>query len=698
MYEYAWLIVVLPLLGFLIAGLLGRFFPKHVGWVAVGTIGAAFVVALVLLIQVLQAGAIGGEVHETVHGITWVEGFEFNLLIDNLSAFMLVLVSLLSTLIALYSIGYMAHEDGKPRYFAEICLFVAGMLGTVSADNFLQLLVFWEIMGLCSYLLIGFWYHKPEAASAAKKAFLLTRVGDVLFLIGVVAIFVVFGTVEFEGIQTAIAAQFGAGTLDLRMMMVIPLLLFGGAVGKSAQFPLHVWLPDAMEGPTPVSALIHAATMVKGGVYLVARSFIFLVPTDEVTGVIKDAVPWNAILVIAVIGGFTAFFAATMALANYDIKRVLAFSTISQLGYMFLGLGAGAWLLAEEGVHHTAGYSAGIFHLANHAFFKALLFLAAGSVIHAVHTNDMREMGGLRKRMPITSITMLLGCLALAGIPPFSGFWSKDEILAVTFEVGSANFVFTLLWILGILTAFMTAFYTFRLWFSVFAGKFRGHDEEHVHESPGVMTGPLAVLSIFAVASGLIFLFAIPGTWSNLVYYGEAELANPLKAFAPTVEGALLGISVAVAVGGLLLAYAVYYRQRIPAAVFTRSSAGASVHRLLLNRYYMDNGYNAFARVGVMAAARGVDWFDRKVIDGAVNAVGRGTLALASASDWFDRKVIDGAVNAFSLSTVRTSLSLRRRQTGRVQNYAAVVVLGLSAVILVILIVRVVLPALGVMP
>ena len=700
-YWYAWLIILLPLLGFLIAGLLGRYFPKHVGWVAVGTIGAAFVVALVLLVQVLQAGAIGGEVHETVHGIRWVEGFEFNLLVDNLSAFMLVLVSLLSMLIALYSIGYMAHEDGKPRYFAEVSLFVAGMLGTVSADNFLQLLVFWEIMGLCSYLLIGFWYHKPEAASAAKKAFLVTRVGDVLFLFGILAIWNIFGTVEFKGIQEAIPLKFGTSALDMRMMTLIPLLLFGGAVGKSAQFPLHVWLPDAMEGPTPVSALIHAATMVKAGVYLVARSFIFLVPTHEVMGareVFEEAVPWNAILVIAVLGGFTAFFAATMALANYDIKRVLAFSTISQLAYMFLGLGAGAWLLAEEGVAHTAGYSAGIFHLANHAFFKALLFLAAGSVIHAVHTNDMREMGGLRKRMPITSITMLLGCLALAGIPPFSGFWSKDEILAVTFEVGSANFVFTLLWILGILTAFLTAFYTFRLWFSVFAGKFRGHDEEHVHESPGVMTGPLAVLAVFAVASGLLFLFAIPGTWSNLIWYGEAEAANPLKAFAPTIEGALLGVSVLVAVGGVVLAYFVYHRQRIPAAVFTRSKAGASIHRLLENRYYMDNGYNAFARVGVMTAARAIDWFDRKVVDGAVNAVGRGTLALAGASDWFDRKVIDGAVNAFSLSTVRTSLSLRRRQTGRVQNYAAVVVLGLSAVILVILIVRVVLPALGVIP
>ncbi|MEK6851383.1 MAG: NADH-quinone oxidoreductase subunit L [Candidatus Thermoplasmatota archaeon] len=699
MYEYAWLILVLPLLGFLIAGLLGRYFPKHVGWVGVVTIGAAFVVALFLLVQVLQAGAIGGHVPpETVRGIKWVEGFEFNLLVDNLSVFMLTLVSLLSTLIALYSIGYMKDEEGKPRYFAEICLFVAGMLGTVSADNFLQLLIFWEIMGLCSYLLIGFWYHKPEAASAAKKAFLVTRVGDVLFLFGVIAIWNIFGTVEFKGIQEGLAANWAS--IDPRMLTLIPLLLFGGAVGKSAQFPLHVWLPDAMEGPTPVSALIHAATMVKAGVYLVARSFIFLVPTHEVAGnleVIDGAVPWNAILVIAIIGGFTAFFAATMALASYDIKRVLAFSTISQLAYMFLGLGAGAWLLASHGVEETVGYSASLFHLTNHAFFKALLFLAAGSVIHAVHTNDMREMGGLRKYMPVTAWTMLIGSLALAGIPPFSGFWSKDQILAVTFEMGAEQTLFYALYALGILTAFMTAFYTFRLWFMTFAGTFRGHHEDRVHESPGVMTGPLAVRAVFAVVSGL-FLFIVPGTWSNLIFYGEAAAESPLKTFLHFPENALAGLSIAVAAGGVGLAYLVYYRQRIPAAVFTRSPAGAGVHRILSNRYYMDNAYNGFASVAVMAFSRAVDWVDRRVIDGAVNAVGRGTLALAGASDWFDRKVIDGAVNAFSLSTVRTSLSLRRRQTGRVQNYAAVVVLGLSVVILVVLIVRIVLPALGVLP
>jgi len=693
MFEYAWLIIVLPLISFVVSGTLGRYAGRHVGWITVGSIAGSFVIALLVLVQVVSdpsRSAIGGEYREVVGGIEWIEGFEFNLLIDNLSAWMLVLVSLLSTLIALYSIGYMKDEDGKPRYFAEISLFVAGMLGTVSADNFLQLLIFWEIMGLCSYLLIGFWYHKPEAASAAKKAFLVTRIGDVLFLIGVVAIFVVFGTVEFEGIQNEIARQFGAETLDLRAMTIIPLLLFGGAIGKSAQFPLHVWLPDAMEGPTPVSALIHAATMVKAGVYLVARSFIFLVPIDPATdAVIEEVVPWNAILFIAIIGGFTALFAATMALASYDIKRVLAFSTISQLAYMFLGLGAGAWLLAEHGLAGgTTGFSAAMFHLTNHAFFKALLFLAAGSVIHAVHTNDMREMGGLRKHMPITAWTMLFGCLALAGLPPLSGFWSKDEILAVTFEVGGGNRLFYLLYLLGILTAFMTAFYAFRLWFMTFEGKFRGSHEDHLHESPRVMTAPLVVLAGFAISSGLLLLLGIPGTWSNFVFYGEHHAANAFAAFAPTVEGGLLLLSIVVAAGGFLLAYTVYYRQTVPAERFTRSPIGARLHRLLLNRYYMDRAYDNLASDGVSGVSRALDWFDRKILDGIVNGIGRGTVRLAAASDKFDRTAIDGAVNALSLSTVRSSFALRQRHTGRVQNYAAVVVLGMTAVILAVLVVR----------
>src|SRR5438876_707378 len=523
----------------------------------------SLVLSLYVFVQVLAQGAIGGNfAAQTIAGYVWLPSIPGNeirisLLIDNLSSLMLVLVSFLCLLIFIYSLGYMHEEEGKPRYYAEVSLFATGMLGTVSADNFLQLLIFWEIMGLCSYLLIGFWYRKPEAAAAAKKAFLVTRIGDVLFLVGVLVIWNVFATLSFGEIQRKMASLY-PGTLTPQLLTLIPLLLFGGAVGKSAQFPLHAWLPDAMEGPTTVSALIHAATMVKAGVYLTARAFIFLVPLSSAV-----EPPFTAILVIAAIGGFTTLFAATMAVVNFDIKRVLAFSTISQLAYMFLGLGAGAYVMATDVSRgeavDSAGYSAALYHLFNHAFFKALLFLGAGSVIHAVHTNDMREMGGLSKPMPVTSKAMLFGSLALAGIIPFSGFFSKGEILSITFDAGSEQPVFYVLYAFGVITAFL--------------------------------------------------------------------------------------------------------------------------HRMLTKRYWIDDAYDAFGRTVVYGVARGLDWFDSKVIDGIVNGVGRGGLATAAGTDAFDRRVIDGAVNAVSFETVRTSVRLRQRQTGQVQNYAWVVVLGIVVVV-----------------
>src|SRR5437763_1907428 len=373
MIDYAWvawLILVFPLVAFVIAGLVGRRYGQVVGYVAVGAMGLSCIFSLYIFVQVLLQGGLGGGfAPQTVHGYVWIPSIsgsgvsgndiEISLLIDNLSSLMLVLVSFLCLLIFVYSLGYMHEEEGKPRYYAEVSLFATGMLGTVSADNFLQLLIFWVIMGLCSYLLIGFWYHKPEAAAAAKKAFLVTRVGDVLFLVGVLVIWNEFGTLRFNEIAPRV------GLLNPQLLTLIPLLLFGGAVGKSAQFPLHTWLPDAMEGPTTVSALIHAATMVKAGVYLTARSFIFLVPLAP--GVQP---PFTAILVIAGMGGLTASFAATMAGVHNDIKRVLAFSTISELAYMFLGLGAGAYLMATEAVNgepvNSAGYSAALYHLFNH--------------------------------------------------------------------------------------------------------------------------------------------------------------------------------------------------------------------------------------------------------------------------------------------------------------------------------------------
>ena len=627
----------------------------------------------------------------TVDGYVWLPGFNASsgftaanihiaLLIDNLSAFMLVLVSFLCLLIFVYSLGYMHKEEGKPRYYAEVSLFSAGMLGTVSASNFLQLLIFWEIMGLCSYLLIGFWYHKPEAAKAAKKAFMVTRVGDVLFLIGVLIIWNQFGTLDFYAIAPRV------GILSPQLLTLVPLLLFGGAVGKSAQFPLHAWLPDAMEGPTTVSALIHAATMVKAGVYLTARAFIFLVPMP-LNGV-AVAPPWTAILVIAGIGGFTAIFAATMAVVNHDIKRVLAFSTISQLAYMFLGLGVGAFVMASElsngGVYgdlNSAGYSAALYHLYNHAFFKALLFLCAGSVIHAVETNDMRLMGGLRKHMPITALTMLLGCLALAGIVPFSGFFSKGEILSVTFEAGTMNPVYMVLWVLGVVTAFLTAFYAFRLWFMTFHGEYRGH--EHPHESPRSMTAPLMILGAFTLISGLS-VYATGG-FGNLIFVPgtRAEYALPLIGVSLTDYG-LEAISLGAALAGLALAWAVYATKRIPAERFTRSPSGAFIHKMLTHRYWIDDVYDAFGARVYWGFAKAMDWFDRRVVDGIVNAVGRGGLATAAGSDFFDRRVVDGAVNLLSKGTVRSGMRLRQRQTGQVQSYAWVIVFGIALVIALI--------------
>src|SRR5216117_69225 len=672
----AWLILLLPLAAFVIIGLLGRWLRDGSGYVAVAAMLGSLVLSLYVFVQVLAQGALGGNfAAQTIPGYVWLPSIPGNeirisLLIDNLSSLMLVLVSFLCLLIFIYSLGYMHEEEGKPRYYAEVSLFATGMLGTVSADNFLQLLIFWEIMGLCSYLLIGFWYSKPEAAAAAKKAFLVTRVGDVLFLAGVLVIWNVFATLSFGEIQRKMASLY-PGTLTPQLLTLIPLLLFGGAVGKSAQFPLHAWLPDAMEGPTTVSALLHAATMVKAGVYLTARAFIFLVPLSSAV-----EPPFTAILVIAAIGGFTTLFAATMAVVNFDIKRVLAFSTISQLAYMFLGLGAGAYIMATDVSRgeavDSAGYSAALYHLFNHAFFKALLFLGAGSVIHAVNTNDMREMGGLSKAMPTTSKVMLFGSLALAGIVPFSGFFSKGEILSVTFDAGADHPGFYLLFAFGIVTAFLTAFYAFRLWFMTFHGEYRGH--EHPHESPRVMTTPLMILAGFALVSGLL-AYPMQG-FGNLVFFGRPEAGFPLVGI-PWSHYLLEGTALGVAVLGIALAWSIYATKRIPAERFTATSGGAFLYRMLARRYWIDDVYDAFGRNVVVGLARGLDWFDRHVIDGIVNAVGRGGMRVAVQSDVFDRRVIDGAVNAVSLETIRTSWRLRQRQTGQVQSYAWVIVVGL---------------------
>lgn len=656
--DYTWLIPLLPIIGLLLAAALGKRTPEGGGYFVVGAVAAACAVALLVAYEFFT-----GDGTPVYASRVWIDlgtigsthyQFEFGYYVDYLTALMLIIVSILCTLIVIYSLGYM-HEEGerKRRYYVEIALFITGMLGMVISSNYLTAFIFWEIMGLCSYLLIGFWYYKPSAARAAKKAFLVTRIGDISFMLGIVALFGAYGTLNFHDLFNP--TFFEHHEIDKGLLTFAMLCLFGAAVGKSAQFPLHDWLPDAMEGPTTVSALIHAATMVKAGVFLVARSFPLMVHTGDV------------FIVVAVIGGFTAFFAATQALNNFNIKRVLAYSTLSQLGYMFLALGCGGYVIANAGVDEhllemgNTGYMAGIFHLMNHAFFKALLFLGAGAVIHAVHTEDMRKMGGLSKKLKITSLVMLIGALAISGIPPFSGFWSKDLVLESTIIAAEVNPWFWILFIGGSITAFMTAFYMFRLWFMTFKGE-EGESTHHAHEAPPVMIGPLLVLAGAAIISGLFLLFpggGLPSVIFTVSPEGHAIAGEDLglgwveKLFTawPTY------LSLALAVLGIGIAYLAYGKRTLSLAWFN-SRENKKVYDLLQRRYYFPEMYDAFGE---------------KVIYG-----------LALVIDFFDRKVIDGVVNFFAWLAVQGSQGLRRIQTGVVQTYVAVVIAAVS-VLLVIL-------------
>jgi NADH-quinone oxidoreductase subunit L len=643
--EFAWLIPVLPLLAAVVIGLLGRKMKQGGGYIAIGASAISFILSLLVVVSVLDGsfdsadGIVDGvyEQSGTWINLTSTYKFEIGIYIDQLTALMLMVVSIVSTLVIIYSIAYMGDEGGrKRRYYTEISLFVGVMLGLVLANNYLEMFIFWELVGLCSYLLIGFWYHKPSAASAAKKAFMVTRVGDIMFMLGIIILFTTFKTLNFRDL---FSMEVSGG--DLGLLTLGTFFIFGGAIGKSAQFPLHDWLPDAMEGPTTVSALIHAATMVKAGVYLVARSFPLFAQTPE------------TLIVVAIIGGVTAFIAATMALNSPNIKRVLAYSTISQLGYMMLALGAGGYLFFNA--MGSEGYTSSMFHLMNHAFFKALLFLCAGSVIHAVGTEDMRLMGGLGKTMKITSFTMLIGALSISGIPPFSGFWSKDEVLAVVWNAGSLSWVFILLFVLGLATAFMTAFYMFRLWFMTFKGE-PGEASRHSHESPRIMTVPLVVLSIFAAASFLV-LFIGDG-FGAVVFFGESHALQASELLAETFSDPLTYASIIVAVSGLGLAYLVYYKRGVSSDVFVSTPLTRSLYNLLLKRYGFTAGYDAFAEKAVYGFSLVVDWFDRKVVDGIVNGI---SFTLAVAGNY-----------------------IRRIQTGHVQSYATVIIAGI-AIILVLL-------------
>jgi NADH-quinone oxidoreductase subunit L len=602
MASFAWLIPVLPLASFAILVLFGKRLKATSAYVSISAVLLAFILSLVVLLRVV----LGESLELTVPWIK-LDTFKISvgLLIDSLSAIMLVVVTSVSAFIQIYSIGYMHGEKRYPWYFAALSLFTASMLGLVLAPNFVQLYITWELVGLCSYLLIGFWFEKKSAADAAKKAFIVTRIGDIGFLIGIILIYYNVGSLDMS---TVFAAKFLPAVAT-----TISLLLFCGAVGKSAQFPLHVWLPDAMEGPTPVSALIHAATMVAAGVYLVARTY----PLFSMSA--------TALQVVAIVGAITAFMAATIAVATADIKRILAYSTISQLGYMMVGLGVGA-------------YSAAVFHLMTHAFFKALLFLSIGSVIHAVHTQNLFELGGLARKMKFTTFGFVFGALALAGVPPFSGFWSKDEIITEAYLHGHP-----IIFAVVLFTAFLTGYYIFRLCFGVFYGDLNNKIKTKVHESPSVMTVPVVILAILALSAGWIGSPFAGHRFQNFLHYGEAGASvNPL----------IMALSISFALAGISLAWARYNIKIIPAGVFASQRL---VYGLLHNKYYLDEVYNAIFVQPVIQVAETVRSFDLKVID----------------------KIVHG----FAAMVMSIGGILKRVQTGQVQSYGLLMLIGLTILI-----------------
>jgi NADH-quinone oxidoreductase subunit L len=624
----ALVLLALPLLAAIVIVFITR--PSRVvsGWVAIAAVAVSMVIAYVVFAEVIGGGQTSASAEWLLLAVPLGPSgsqqiLQLGIQVDPLTAIMLIVVTTISFLVQVYSRGYLVEhgriDPGYSRFYAELSFFTFSMLGVVLANNLLTLFIFWELVGLNSYLLIGFWYERPEAWIAAKKAFITTRVGDVGFLVGIIILWANTGTLQFDQLfeiaSTSVGPLFATGILGQPILFWACIGIFLGAVGKSGQFPLHVWLPDAMEGPTPVSALIHAATMVAAGVYLVARAFPLF-----------EAVP-QSLAIVSVIGGFTAIFAATMGLVNNDIKRILAFSTVSQLGYMFLALGEG-------------GVAAGMFHLFTHAFFKALLFLCAGSVIHAVETNDIREMGGLRRAMPITWVTMGLGALSLSGFPLFSGFWSKDEILAQTTH---GNLILLLL---ALLTVFLTAFYTFRMYFMTFFGRYRGH--EHPHESSRWMTVPLIILAIPTV---------LVGFWGSSFLNGFQRLLEGSSFQAEPANLTLDIISAILALIGIVFAWIMYgtpstLPQRLGAILDGRP------YTILLHRYYIDELYMKLIDVLVLATSTSLSVFDRSVLDAAWNGVGS---FLRSGGE-----------------------SLRLTQTGRLQNYGLLLFGGMAVIAIVL--------------
>ena len=632
--TYLWLIPLLPFAGFLINGTLGRRLPRAVVG-AVALLFTALPAALVawLLTTMCSAGA-PNTIESVIRpfGYEWIaiSGFhaDFAFTVDHLTLIMLGVVTGVGFLIHIYSVGYMAHEEGYWRFFAYLNLFMFFMSVLVLASNFLLLFVGWEGVGLCSYLLIGFYFKKTSAANAGKKAFIVNRIGDFGFLLAMFLLIVHFGTLSFSQIFATITDHPEWQQQGAHFLPAICLLLLLGAAGKSAQIPLYIWLPDAMEGPTPVSALIHAATMVTAGVYMVARCHVLF-----------NSSPL-ALTVVAIIGAATAIFAASIGMVQHDIKRVLAYSTISQLGYMFMACGVGA-------------YAAGIFHLLTHAFFKALLFLAAGSVIHALSgEQDMRKMGGLRTRTPITFWCMSAGVFAIAGIPPFAGFFSKDEILYRTFT--SNNPLHIVLWLVGLLTAGMTSFYMFRLWFKTFFGEPRIEQQTNahhsVHESSWVMLLPLAILAILSVVGGWIGIPAALFGSNRIERFLGPVFANGAASEAVVsttghgLELALTLVSVLVAVAGFYIAYIFYYEKPGTAAALAERSRRA--YDMVKNKYWVDEFYNASLITPLLMFTRGVLElvFERGVVNGSGKAAGATTRGLA----WLTRKQISGNIRSYA--------------------------------------------------
>ncbi|HJV15856.1 MAG TPA: NADH-quinone oxidoreductase subunit L [Bacillales bacterium] len=612
MMENAWIIPLFPLLSFLILLLFGKRLKEASAYVGILLTLASLVYSILVLIERLDApNYVTKADWLTIGDIHLTAGFEVN----QLNALMLFIVSLVSFLVHTYSKGYMHGDERFPVFYAYLGLFTFAMLGLVISPNLLQTYVFWELVGLGSFLLIGFYYYKEEAKAAAKKAFIMTRIGDVGLFIGMILLFWQTKSFEYSEIFKAVEA----GSISQTMITLTAILIFVGAVGKSGQFPLHTWLPDAMEGPTPVSALIHAATMVAAGVYLVAALFPLFNASE------------TALMTVAVVGGFTAIFAASIGLVQTDIKRVLAYSTVSQLGYMMLALG-------------SAGYVAGVFHLMTHAFFKALLFLAAGSVIHAVHTQDIEEMGGLWKKLRLTGPLFLIGTLAISGVPLLSGFFSKDEILAAAWEGGHP-----ILFLLALIAAFFTAFYMFRLFFMVFTGNPRGN-QEHVHESPTSMTFPMIVLGVLAIIGGYVntpWFGSFLGDW----------LTEGNEALAHEAEGPvwIMILATVVSLLGIYLSWLIYGKRSISRNWL--SGKGDKMHTILLNKYYVDEFYE----LTIIKLTKGISYL----------------------AQFIDVYIVEGLVKGVTGFVQGLGMSGSKLQSGQVQTYGAVAFIGLAVLVVI---------------